>query len=227
METHRLAFPGTLLLILAAFGSQCAASPSFLQHDSSFSIRSTESRTRLVLDRLVAPQCLALRGGSSTIPKEHRLFVSNLPASLKEDDLKKAFAQFGKLTECKVTTPFLLHLQMRAQMRRAGLLVPAGQNNCCAETRLLAANHDPLTAMLSQILIDMETGQSRRMGYVAFASAKSAMEAVEEMDEEVASLHFSLPSRCLPLCPAVHPHIAALRLHCCHHASLLLSPSTR
>lgn len=135
METHRLAFPGTLLLILAAFGSQCAASPSFLQHDSSFSIRSTESRTRLVLDRLVAPQCLALRGGSSTIPKEHRLFVSNLPASLKEDDLKKAFAQFGKLTECK-------------------------------------------------ILIDMETGQSRRMGYVAFASAKSAMEAVEEMDEE-------------------------------------------
>jgi len=68
------------------------------------------------------------------MPKEHRLFISNLPATLKEEDLKAEFKEFGKLTECR-------------------------------------------------ILLDIETGQSRRMGYVGYTTGKAADKAIEEMHE--------------------------------------------
>lgn len=36
-----------------------------------------------------------------------------------------------------------------------------------------------------QVLLDIETGQSRRMGYVTFEDGRSLTEAVEEMHETV------------------------------------------
>ncbi|EKX38105.1 hypothetical protein GUITHDRAFT_40840, partial [Guillardia theta CCMP2712] len=63
---------------------------------------------------------------------EHRLFVANLPKTLNDEGLKKAFEPFGKVLEAKV-------------------------------------------------MLDIETGMSRRMGYVKYADGRSVLEAIEEM----------------------------------------------
>jgi hypothetical protein len=48
-----------------------------------------------------------------------------------------------------------------------------------------ARGPDAALPRLAQVLKDIETGQSRRMGYVTFEDGRSLTEAIEEMHETV------------------------------------------
>ena len=91
-------------------------------------------------------------GGERKFEVEHRLFVANLPKTLNDEGLKKAFEPFGKVLEAKVHT---------YQDQTRGIL------------RVL------------QVMLDIETGMSRRMGYVKYADGRSVLEAIEEMHDTV------------------------------------------
>ena len=66
---------------------------------------------------------------------------------------------------------------------------PTPPTLCLLLTRISAAARAPALTLPrpAQVLKDIETGQSRRMGYVTFEDGRSLTEAIEEMHETVLS----------------------------------------
>jgi RNA recognition motif-containing protein len=106
---------------------------------------------------------LCLRGGGKE-EFEHKIFVANLPRTLDDKGLKEAFSEFGKIKSAKVLQP----------------QPPRGPTD--RDEGAGAPGTDTQRALL-QVMLDIETGQSRRMGYVTFEEGRSVDEAVEEMHE--------------------------------------------
>ncbi len=117
-------------------------------HDNSLSNFPTKCHHGLSQERLSQIRFNVLRGGGGqsenksktakprNTPTENRLFISNLPRTLDDEGLLRAFERFGTVEEARV-------------MR------------------------------------DIETGQSRRMGYISFKESRAVNEAIDEMHETV------------------------------------------
>ena len=165
MQTlHGLNFVYICLLSLSAFVS-C--------HDTGLSNFPTIGQHSLSKEWISQIRFSVLRGGGGqgenkaktskprNNPTENRLFISNLPRTLDDEGLLRAFERFGTVEEARV-------------MR------------------------------------DIETGQSRRMGYISFKESGAVNEAIDEMHETV-RLQASALCKC-GLCCIRNLHVLPLLL---------------
>jgi RNA recognition motif-containing protein len=139
---------------------------------------------------------LRLRGGggggdtAKELKIQHRAFVANLPRTLTSAGLREAFEEFGKVKEARVRTLTGRPDRARSPPLNACQSFTMRPHSESRVARIAAClRHVPARSRLPagcwQVLKDIETGQSRRMGYVTFEDGRALTEAIEEMHETV------------------------------------------